>query len=279
MEWKWRTRWSMARRTRQQNRRRLDDKLQLAELDQRASHAHRHRLCGVELVVCVCGLADGEFGLVVLGERKGLAYECRGRSFPFCLGRSRSVLQCGSSILSEFTIICIAACLVAASLSSSTTITITNTSYLFLLLRTQANTFSQAAPHGPQPGPPTPPMPPLSPAGRPRPPALQHPSASGAQADPTATPLTVPAAAAQEAGTAATVQAPSAAQATVGVPGPLALPAPGPKAPGQAGGAAALALLPPGAAGLKVPGALMRRGRPGRAARLALLLPLSSPLP
>lgn len=105
MEWKWRTRWSMARRTRQQNRRRLDDKLQLAELDQRASHAHRHRLCGVELVVCVCGLADGEFGLVVLGERKGLAYECRGRSFPFCLGWSRSVLQCGSSILSEFTII------------------------------------------------------------------------------------------------------------------------------------------------------------------------------
>lgn len=95
----------MARRTRQQDRRRLDDKLQVAELDQRASHAHRHRLCGVELVVCVCGLADGEFGLVVLGERKGLAYECCRRSFPFCLGRSRSVLQCGFSILSEFMIL------------------------------------------------------------------------------------------------------------------------------------------------------------------------------
>lgn len=101
----WRTRWSMARRARQQERR-VDDKLELAELDQRASHAHRHRLCGVELVVCVCWLADGEFGLVVLGERKGLAYFGCGRSFPFCLGRSRSVLlQCASSILSEFMIL------------------------------------------------------------------------------------------------------------------------------------------------------------------------------
>jgi hypothetical protein len=81
-------------RTRQQDKWRLDDKLRLAELDQRASHAHRHRLCGVELVVCVCGLADGELGLVVLGECKGLAYFCcwSWRSFPFCLGRSRSVL-------------------------------------------------------------------------------------------------------------------------------------------------------------------------------------------
>ena len=111
MEWKWRTRWPMARRTRQQNRRRLDDKLQLAELDQRASHTHCHRLCGVELVVCVCGLADGEFGLVVLGERKGLAYECRRRSFSFCLGRSRSVLQCGSSILSELMILALSSAL------------------------------------------------------------------------------------------------------------------------------------------------------------------------
>lgn len=83
--------------------------------------------------------------------------------------------------------------------------------------------------------------------------------------------------AAQEAGTAATAPAPSAAQAMDGVPGPLALQAPGPKVPGLAGGAAARALLRPGAAGLRVPGALMRPGRLGRAARLALLLRLSSP--
>jgi hypothetical protein len=120
-------------RTRQQDRWRLDDKLQLAELDQRASHTYRHRFCGVELVVCVCGLADGEFGLVVLGECKGLAYFCCcWRSFPFCLGRSRSVLsfvvllQCG--LLSEFIMItrlpCLAACLAAASLPASFIITI-----------------------------------------------------------------------------------------------------------------------------------------------------------
>lgn len=57
-----------------QQERRLDHKLQLAKLDQRASHSHGHRLCGVELVVCIRWLADGEFGLVVLGECKGLAY-------------------------------------------------------------------------------------------------------------------------------------------------------------------------------------------------------------
>lgn len=89
----------------------------------------------------------------------------------------------------------------------------------------------------------------------------------------------VPAVAALEAGTAATAQAPSVAQETDGAPGPLALQVPGPKAPGQAGGAAQHALRPPGAAGLKAPGAPMRRGRLGRAARLALLLRRSSPPP
>jgi hypothetical protein len=72
---------------------RLDDEFGLAELDQRASHSHCERLCRVELVVCVCGLADYEFGLVVLGERERLPYFCRGSGwFP---RRSRSVLQCG----------------------------------------------------------------------------------------------------------------------------------------------------------------------------------------
>jgi hypothetical protein len=90
----------MARWARQQERR-VDDQLRLAELDQRASYTHCHRFCGVEFVVLVCWLADCEFGLVVLGERKGLAYFCWG-SLWLCW-RFRSVLQC-AFILSEFLI-------------------------------------------------------------------------------------------------------------------------------------------------------------------------------
>ena len=132
-------------RTRQQNWwRRLDDKLQLAELDQRASHAHRHRFCGVELVVYVCGLADGEFGLVVLGERTGLAFFCCRcwRSRPFCLGRSRSVLLFPVWFLLYCLSECSRACLALSchAYTAHTTITIPP-AFIFTLTRTQANTL------------------------------------------------------------------------------------------------------------------------------------------
>lgn len=82
---------------------RLDDKLRLAELDQRASDSHCDRLCRVELVGFVRWLAYRELGMVVLGEREGPPYQCCGRRYSFCFWRSRSVLQCG--LLSELSIL------------------------------------------------------------------------------------------------------------------------------------------------------------------------------
>jgi hypothetical protein len=83
----------MARRKRAEQGR-VDEEFGLAELDQRVSHSHCDGLRCMELVVCVCGLADCEFGLVVLGEREGLPYFCRGSGswFPFPR-RSRFVSQ------------------------------------------------------------------------------------------------------------------------------------------------------------------------------------------
>ena len=82
---------------------RLDDKLRLAELDERAPDSHCDRLCCVEFVGFVRRLAYRELGMVVLGEREGPPHQCCGRRYSFCFWRSRSVLQCG--LLSELSIL------------------------------------------------------------------------------------------------------------------------------------------------------------------------------
>ena len=81
-------------------RRRLDDQLRLAILDQRASHSFRDRCRCLEFLGFIGKLAYCKLGLVVLGERKGSSFCChQWRWLPLRFWRSRSVLQCGFAVV------------------------------------------------------------------------------------------------------------------------------------------------------------------------------------